>query len=263
MVVLLAHFFCLSSACSGSTKPALHFYIPESNINNFALLKDEFDSYLIATAAFEFHPFSSRALFEQHFTNLDGIAFLVSSWYFRELKKDFSIDPILIGIAKGKSTQKYYLCKRGPIIEEEVIHGAKIASATNRTFTINVLQEILSLPNTEPISTVRIIFVPKDIDALMSIEFGIVDYAIVAAPSLEDYARISPDEHALLTRAPTRGDWLLPIVGVPHADNKETLALIQLMEEMSNTSAGAMVLNLINLEGFKRIDDDDRKMLEK
>jgi len=97
--------FCaiLSSvAWAGSDKITIYFYSSESNINNFKLLKMEFDSYLSGFGSYEFQPFNDRRAFENHVRDRKECMLLLSSWHYSIIHREYSLKPALVGTRNGK-----------------------------------------------------------------------------------------------------------------------------------------------------------------
>ena len=82
---LLFLIFCTAYA---DTKYTIYFYNPETNINNFASLKIEFDRYLSDYGLFKFQPFSDRKIFEKFIAGKnDGVDIYMT--------KPFALDEIV------------------------------------------------------------------------------------------------------------------------------------------------------------------------
>ena len=70
------------SAFAGN-KLTIYFYNPEININNFASLKKEFDTYLSAYGEYQLQPFSEREIFEKVAVSKNDGIFIISSWHYK------------------------------------------------------------------------------------------------------------------------------------------------------------------------------------
>ena len=94
---------------SGSGKVKIYFYSSETNINNFKSLKMAFDRYLFRFGPYEFQPFKSRDVFEKHVKGRENCVFILSSWHYRHIHKEYSLIPVLSGVRKGKKYQRKIL----------------------------------------------------------------------------------------------------------------------------------------------------------
>ena len=74
--------FFSSSAFAGN-KLTIYFYNPEININNFASLKKEFDTYLSAYGEYQLQPFSEREIFEKVAVSKNDGIFIISGWHYK------------------------------------------------------------------------------------------------------------------------------------------------------------------------------------
>ena len=99
--------FLTSFATYAGPGNTVYFYNPETNINNFASLKSEFDKYLSDYGDLQFQPINDKNIFEKTVAEKrsDGV-FMLSSWHYNSLKKEYPIEAVLVGVSKGKTTQK-------------------------------------------------------------------------------------------------------------------------------------------------------------
>ena len=66
---------------AATTQYTIYFYNPETNINNFASLKIEFDTYLASLGPYQFQPFSDKDTFEKYIAKKRDCIFLISTWH--------------------------------------------------------------------------------------------------------------------------------------------------------------------------------------
>ncbi|MGR3218374.1 MAG: hypothetical protein ACUZ8H_00970, partial [Candidatus Anammoxibacter sp.] len=162
-----------------------YFYNPESNVDNFASLKSVMDLYLKKSGNCRFQPFIDKEIFEKQFKgNQDALAVL-SSWHYNCLKKETNIKPILVGVIDGKSTQKKVLSSKKSINNIKMLEGARIASAGSEEYTGNLLKQMFGKENEKLVDSFQLLVVPKDIDALISVGFGLADAALTTENSLD------------------------------------------------------------------------------
>ncbi len=248
---------------SQSEITTLYFYIPETNINNLAILKDQFESYLVKHGNYSFRPFSNQATFERFVKEDKKAVILVSSWYYGKLNERHEVNPVLVGVSGKSSKQKYYLCKKAELSGSSFSGGEKFASASGIDFTREVLQQIVPLKYHKNVALARILLVPKDIDALMAIEFGILNCALTTESGLNQFAHTSPKEYKSLIKLPSQKEWLLPLVAAFEPENISVMALIMLLEKISGDPDGIRSLNMINLDTFKRLNKIHHRILNK
>lgn len=247
-----------NAALDGDT---LYFYNSETNINNYASLKIAFDTYLSKFGAFRFQPFSDKDIFENTLLGKQDGGFLLSSWHYRILQKKVSITPVLVGVSHGKSTQRKVLSAKKQISEVELLKGGKIASAANEAYTRTLLSQILGEKSEEILAQVKLILVPKEIDALMAVGFGMADAALTTEDSLEDLSRINQKQYSMLNRLGASEKEFLTLAVVPKKTTTNT-ALLEILEGMGQAPEGESRLRMLGLDGWRKLTQSELKELE-
>lgn len=243
-------------------KHTIYFFNPETNINNFASLKIEFDTYLSKLGEYQLQPFNDREIFEKSvYGKKDGI-FLVSSWHYKNLKEKFPLKAVLVGVFNGKSTQKRVLSVRKDIGNTD-LRGLKVASAGNKEYTLNILKEILGGQGEEVLSAIQIMPVPKDIDALMAVGFGMAAAALTSENSLLNLEKINPKHHQQLKQLGKSGEMFLAIVAAPVDAEPENKPLLEALARMGGASEGESKLRMLGLEGFRALSASETEALKK
>jgi len=249
-----------SSITAAQEKTTIYFYSAETNINNFKSLKMEFDSYLTQFGAYEFQPFSDRATFEEHVKDKTHSLLLISSWHYTNIYQDYALSPLLVGLRNGKTFQKRILVAPEDITDPEVVKASPIASASSVAHTKSILTKMF--PEDEASSAFKILTVPKDIDALMSVGFGMAKSAVITENSLESLKTINPSLHKKLKIVAESEETLLLIVAAPETFISEAQALISILQEMATDPDGEKRVRMLGLDGWQPIEPSDRLKLE-
>lgn len=240
----------------------LYFYNSETNINNYVSLKIAFDTYLSRFGTFQFQPFSDKDVFEKTLVEKQEGGFLLSSWHYRLLQKKVPIMPVLVGVSHGKSTQRKVLSAKKQISQVELLKGGRIASAANEAYTRTILNQILGERSDEILAQVKLILVPKDIDALMAVGFGIADAALTTEDSLESLAKINEKQYSMLTRLGVSDKQFLALAVVPKKTTAKINALLEILENMNKAPDGESRLGMLGLDGWRRLTQSELKELE-
>ena len=238
----------------------IHFYSPETNLNNFSTLKGEFDSFLAAAGGGKFQPYSDRVAFEKALENKGGV-FFMSSWHFAQLKNKAALKPALIGRIKDKSTQRHILCAKKTVANLTALKGLRIASAGNKFFTANLLSDLVGADHRTLFPEQNILPVPKDIDALFAIGFGIAQAAVATESSLERLAKTNARQHDALAQLAKGPERLLPIVVVPAQTDAACEAVLKVLASMGADAEGQQRLRLLGLDALVPITDAHRNEL--
>jgi len=261
---ILIFFAVLSfSAPAGSVAPdkiPIYFYSSETNINNFKSLKMEFDRYLSRYGPYEFQPFVARDDFEKHVKGKERCLLLLSSWHFRSINEAYSLAPVLAGVRDGKKYHKRVLVTIGKDANLDTLKAGPIASASSAQHTNGILRGMLKEKYYE--AQFNILTVPKDIDALMSVGFGMSKSAMTSQNGLKQLKRINPKLCARMAILAESEESLLLILAVPESFKKEAQGMVNIISEMPADPDGKEKIRMLGLDGWQELDMSDRLKLE-
>jgi len=245
----------MNPAWGETEKITVYFYSSETNINNFKLLKMEFDSYLSAFGDYEFQPFKEKETFENHIKDKKRCLIILSSWHYRNICKKYSIRPSLIGVRDGNIYQKRILVTSsgsGKSVGLEDAKKAQIVSASSIQHTISVLAEIFGDKSTA--ESAKILTVPKDIDALMSVSFGMSQSALTTENSLEKLKTVNPVLYKNIVPLGEGKKDLMLILAVPEDFISDSNEIIKIIENMQTDSNGKNKIKMLGLDGWQKAD---------
>lgn len=254
-----AHLRHARAQASGAT---IHFYSPETNINNFGTLKAEFDGFFAGVGGHKFQPYGDRAAFEKALAGGMGL-FLMSSWHYPQLATKAAWQPTLIGQLREKATQRHVLCAKKGIAGVAALKGAKVASAGNKAFTLNLLADLLGAEHRTLVTEQNVLPVPKDIDALMAIGFGVAQAAVATEGGLDRLAKTNARQHEALAQLAKGPERLLPIVAAPAQPDAACQALLKVLAGMGADAEGQQRLRLLGLDALAPVTDSHRAILRK
>lgn len=261
-ISFLAFFWLLSPFITiADHKYTIYFYNPETNINNFASLKKEFDTYLSSFGEYQLQPFSEREIFDKVISEKKDGIFLISSWHYKKLKETIPMEPALVAILKNKSTYRRILSVKKSIGNLNLLRGATVASSSSEDYTKNILKKMLG--KEDIINSIKILTVPKDIDALMSVGFGVATGALTTESSLDRLSTINPKQYEMLRQLAASEEILLPIAAIPKPSDHSHDELLRIMREMGTKTEGKSKLNMLGLDRWKELDESEKKSLEK
>lgn len=244
-------------------KQTIYFYNPEININNFASLKKEFDTYLSAYGEYQLQPFSEREIFEKVAVNKNDGIFIISGWHYKKLKETIPIEPVLVAVSKNKSTCRKILSAKKNINNLDSLKNSNIASASSEDYTRNIIKQMLGETSDGIMRSVKVLSVPKDIDALMSVGFGVAEAALTTENSFSKLAAINQKQYEMLKQLLVSEETLLPIVAVPKSLINDYAQLLKVLEKMGLTPEGKNRLNMLGFDGWKILSEQEKRVLGK
>jgi len=249
--------FCVISAGSGKIK--IYFYSSETNINNFKSLKMEFDRYLSKFGPYEFQPFSARDVFEKQVKDKENCLFILSSWHYRHIHKEYSLTPALTGVRNGKKYQRKILLADEKAPDIETTKPGLIASAGSLQYTTSVLKRMLKKYAEHAF---RVLTVPKDIDALLAAGHGMAKLAFASRYAFDELKGINPRLCRKMKVLAEGEETLLLIVALPQGFTANRKKMVDMIKNMPLTPDGKKRIRMLGLDGWQELDASDRSRLE-
>lgn len=236
-----------------SEKTVVYFYSSETNINNFKSLKMEFDSFLSALGPYEFQPFSDRDAFEKHIKGKEKCLLLISSWHYNNISREYALEPVLAGMRNGTIYQtRVLVCKEGSE-DMNIAKKGRIASASSIPHTQSTLKEIFN-NDENAANAAKILIVPKDIDALMSVGFGMCQCALTTKSALDTLKTLNPGLYKSIKVMAEGKESLFLILASPKNFAKEAEKLITIIRKMPETPDGEKKIRMLGLDNWQQID---------
>jgi len=241
------------------------FYCPEANINDFKHLKSNFDNYLAQYGNYCFQPFRNRNEFEEYIAKNHNGLILMSDWHLDIIKKKLSLCPVLMGYRNGKNTQtEIMVAKIQPIIgnktQSDAIYSkmhtniplvkGNIASSRSVNHTISIIKDIISTNDLNP--ALEVLSVPKDIDALMAVGFGVCKYAVSTKHTLTSLSKINRLLYKKLQVIGKESDSLLIICA--QRKKSKTKNLLKILTEIDKSPEGRRLMQILAIDNFKMIN---------
>lgn len=215
----------------------VYLYTPEININNFKSLKMSFDAYLGIYGDYEFQPFSDKKTFEKYLKEKNAVVIL-SSWHYREIAKAYNLKAMLVAQKEGSTTDKKILVGHKNIPLEGVV-----TSAYDKEYTNKLLLRITKNRS----KALSVLSVPKEIDALMSVGFGMSKFALVSQDSLTHLQNVNPvlsEDLYIYHESVPEYRMLLACAEI----DQEKMGLLSIFQEMGLSERGKNILNMIGID---------------
>lgn len=231
-----------------------YFYNTETNINNFATLKMGFDIYLVNHGGYLLQPFDLRENFEKVIHEKKGDVYLLSSWHLKELQqKKVPLEIALVGTSKGNTMQRKVLSAKKDIVDFAMLKNTVVAAAGSEEYVHSILKQILGKGQEALLKDIKILIVPKDIDAVMAVGFGMATAAISAESGLDKLATMSPNQFKELhSLGYSEKDYLLIAATLKKPDQQE-IQLLEVLRKMSEEDAGVANLKVLGIDGWSTV----------
>ncbi len=256
--LVLGLLLCASMIASAEKLTSIYFYDPEINISRNSTLKQKLDQFLLQQGRFQFQPVTDRATFSKLTETEHQSVFMMSSWLFQSLINKHELNARLVGI---KNNTPYF--KKLLVIHKDhlINKPAKlvIASTGSSAYSQSVLGDILARTKqpgySELIAQSKILSAPKDLDALLSVGFGMAQAALSTEDSLKQLQRFYRNQHQQLQIIGGSTPLMRILVVAPKQATALTDKLIDIIEHMGQNQAGKISLSLIGLDSWMQFKD--------
>lgn len=247
----------VTSRAYGDDRLTLYFYSPEINITRNEVLKNTFDQYLEGLGPLRFQPVDSRDTFESLVEQNENAIFIMSSWHFDQLERQMaSLVPRLRGLKNGSETYRKILFGEKGRVD---LGGITVATSGTEDYSRSVLKEMFPNQPQEIFSKLRLLIVPKDIDALMAVGFGLADAAMATERSLTKLSTLYKNQyqqlHILRESKPLKR--LVVAHGQkasPHFDQA-----IKILLQMRQSENGRRGLHMLGLDDWQQVEEKPLK----
>lgn len=237
------------------------YFDAESSVNNFQSLKSQFDGYLSTRGPYAFRPCPSRDEFERTIPGAPGDIVMCSGWHFRHLRSDRPLEAVLVGVNKARPVNKKILCMKRAAQAIASLPGRPIAGAGSEAFMRNMLVGMVGKEHRQAIEAAKVLIVPKDIDALMAVGYGMATGAFVSEKSFDQLQRVNPTLAGQLTTVARSEEILRLVVAARPGYGADVSKFLEVVSGMQNTPDGERGLQLLGLDGWKRLSETEQKAL--
>ncbi|MBF0225684.1 MAG: hypothetical protein HQK76_09545 [Desulfobacterales bacterium] len=185
---------------------------------------------------------------------------LLSSWHYKEIYKDYHLTPLLVALTNGEKYHKNILITKEKPVNAQAVLKYRIASANNIENSRVQLTEMFK-DDAVAVQSARILLVPKDIDAIISVGFGMCEAALTMESSLETFKKLYPQLYENIIVFAKGKNVLSLILAAPESFVKEAEPLVSAIENMPKMDSGDQI-PLLGIDGWQKIDSLIFKELE-
>jgi len=137
------------------------------------------------------------------------------------------------------------------IADVTMLKNTVVAGAGSEEYIHSVLKQILGKEQEALLKDIKILIVPKDIDAIMAVGFGMATAAISAESGLDKLAMINPNQfRELHSLGFSDKDYLLVAATLQKPEQQE-VELLEVLRTMSEAETGGENLKLLGIDGWR------------
>ena len=257
------------SLLKAQTSLTIYFHKPEINTARNSVLKNTFDLYLSENGAYQFQPVDNRKIFETLFESEDEAVFMMSSRHYQQLllrqKSNQNYEKLpygqqsqvltkvgLLGMKSGSGTYRKILVGKAKHINFSTM---TLATSATRDYSISLLENEFSGLSLKASSALNVLVVPKDIDALMAVGFGLADMALTTKSSLEKLSSLYSHQNQPLHILGESNPLQRLAVVFRQRSVESYIKTLTIIKQMSKSEQGRRGLNMLGLDDWRLIDE--------
>lgn len=260
-LLLLPALFPTLTSAQPKNEPSVvvYHYNPESHGGRSLVLKNTFDHYFQSKGNLQLQPVEDKSAFHEIVGKTEAHLYIVSHWDFQQLAKtNADLTPYFRGRKSSSDTFRKLLVSASPAITKNPNQRPTIAISGSQEYVQNILKNMIYEKRLAEINHPRFLSVPKDIDALLAVSFGLADAALATENNVEKLSQLYVKEYQQLTILGTSQPQkrMVVVVNKRHLDTlKEALDII---EAMDKNHEGKLGLNLLGLDSWKKLPRNGR-----
>lgn len=237
---------------------SIFFYNPDANLKDVSLLKARVSNYLKKmNTSIDFQPFIKFEVMMQQIEARKPSFLILSSWYYPILAQKYPLIPLLIPVKDGQKGYKKVLVTLEDIRDLKELGGKTLATTPLGDNTPELLAHNFFKDNPIDISAMKIITVPKDLDALLAVSYKRVNLALVVPDNMNVLRTVNPavEKIKIIYTSP---EILHPLLVVlkDYASAEEIEKIKSIFLKMSENLDGKDVLNLLNYDRWVVPDEE-------
>lgn len=231
------------------------FFSPQVGSANFSLLKETAETYFRQSGlSLGFHPFARLEDLERESARRHPTFLLVPEWAIQNTCSAERLDTVGRPSRNGLPHDRRALLARKTIPSAAQLAGSAIATTVHRSAAAGGSGALAQLRADQP--DVRVIPVPKDVDALLAVGFGQVDAAFVSIAEFERLARVNPQLTANLHEIGYSENAPFPaLYATPSADREIVERLSAALVGAPRNPLGREFIGLLGYDQWEQVSE--------
>lgn len=247
-----------------SSRTKVYFYNPEINIARNLVLKNAWDNYLYEMGYYELQPVDNGESFTKLIHQEEDAAFIMAEWLYASLSSSSEIDKqhlelAFVGVKNGSDTYRKILVANKSSLNFE---NVTIASSGSKERARKVLSSIYPEYSTQQLESMKVLSVPKDIDALMAVGYGLAEMALTTEVSLSKIALLNEHLYKDLLVLRKSEPFKRSVLVLKSNNIELKTAIVNVLSNMNQHPKGQQAMSLLGLDEWKSVDKKIAKLPE-
>ena len=248
--------------CWGLSQPlwaeqSIYLLSPDAGSNTLQLLKLDFEKYLSKRGDYPFYPFNREEVLQEKMEGEPEAIVLMPAESYRKIFNRYRLAVVAAGAVNGMVSKRHLLVGRQGGSRNGL--QCTVAMPFSETVGRRLLEEILGH---QQAAQLEILTVPKGIDALMSVGFGMADLALTDNHGYEQVAKVNGRLVGLLSQLAEGAEQYNTVISMPQRQPLSEQMLATLME-MKKSAEGRRLLQFLKVEEWKLLTREEQRELER
>lgn len=238
-------------------------FVPEFDSKRVDSFKSDLQIMLSEAGNYNVEIINSKDHLSERISTNPSSIFIVSSYYYKPFFLETSFQPLLVGEYKGSKTHtKVFLTKKEtPNIE--LLSNTAFSSVGMEGYLRSILSDILLSRGQSDISqSVLVTTVPKEMDALINLSFGMIKSCLVSQDTISQFAQISAQQLANLKYVAQSKPIFNPLIIMPSNVMTNNPDLFAFFNSLATLPAAQKMLSYIGIETLKPILESEQLLLK-
>ena len=247
----------LAPPCAYAADGEFFFYSPQVGTGNLSQLKQAADRFLRDSGtSLSFQPFARFEDLQREFGAHRPAFLVVPDWVAMDHCLGEALRPLARPVRDGRVFDRRALVAAKEASSAADIDGGSIAATVPVAGRGSGSETLARFRREHP--DVRVIPVPKDIDALLAVGFGQVDGAFVSMTQFDLLAGVNPALTGSLHEIGYSIATPFPAVYATQYANAEGIAALRkALESGGDTESGQKIVRLLGYDGWKPVSEDE------
>ena len=232
---------------------------PDAEKDSVQLISADFEKYLSQYGDYSLQIFDLEEKLERQIEQKPQAIVMIPAENYRQLFKKYQLTVLAIGLVNGVTThQQVFVARQGTA--KENLSGT-VAMPYSESEGKIILQHLLGKQQT---ADLEILTVPKGIDGLMSVGFGMAEFAIINLTAFKQISRVNSRLIALLKQLVVGDKQYNMLVCAPLKNKTPSSArTLTALQEMKKTTEGQRLLKFLELDGWQKATQMQQVQLER
>jgi len=218
-----------------------------------------FTQYVLQFGDYIVQPINDPMIIKQTMRDNHSWIMIISSTIYKKITQDIPLTPLMVMSKDDSILMKDIIVYKKNSGKEKLLNGCVLASSRPKGY---IDQALTSFPNEINRNKTKIVIVPRDMDALMSIVLDVAQVALVSEDSLLKLSKLNATQEQNIARINAGKKMLRPILAVSKQSPINYQRLVSIFQSMDTDPKAQPLCQLLGMTKWQNLSNDDKKLLD-